>query len=477
MGALSNVPFLGGYLEQDQINRAQENQGMQQAGQFMTLQKMQQDMAAKKDEIAQASAQRELINQFASKLPPDQQAEFRVDPKGFMTRLQSKREMEDFMAAQERRPAQLPGSVTGFESMPNGVPGVQGFTGDVDKLRMDIAGRQDISFDDKRAAIQQLLDQQKAGSTPAPMMPAGLMSSNKMIQDSTKFQIGQQDKRDLRSQQDAASLERQRESAAARSLQSQQHDERIAESKAQAAALKAELASAVKSGKISTVDARSIDKSLEKSSAANPALALLDNAEALYSKYESSRTEPILGKTARWGAAVGLADPARAADYEVGDQIAKDLGVIKLGLIGGSDTERELQVAIDTAPSPDKTVAANQKIIANARKAINIVQSEPDFKTEWVNQHGSLSNVDKATGNTYGKAWRAYQKQQWGGDTPAPAQDVPKNRLVDQIPGAAPTHGAPVARLTGADSQAMKWAMENPTDPRAVKIKEKLGVR
>ena len=44
MGALSNVPFLGGYLEQDQINRSREQQGMQQAGQFMTLQKMQQDM-------------------------------------------------------------------------------------------------------------------------------------------------------------------------------------------------------------------------------------------------------------------------------------------------------------------------------------------------------------------------------------------------------------------------------------------------
>ena len=57
MGGLSNVPFLGGYLEQDQINRAREQQGMQQAGQFMTLQKMQQDMQ-------NAPAQRALQNRL-----------------------------------------------------------------------------------------------------------------------------------------------------------------------------------------------------------------------------------------------------------------------------------------------------------------------------------------------------------------------------------------------------------------------------
>jgi hypothetical protein len=162
--------------------------------------------------------------------------------------------------------------------------------------------------------------------------------------------------------------------------------------------------------KLSATDARSIDRSMKSSESANSALQLLDSAEQLYGKYESSRTEPIMGGLARVGAAFG-GNKERAADYETAQQIAKDLGVIKLGLIGGSDTERELQVAIDTSPSPDKTVETNKRIIANQRRAIEVLQAEPDFKTEWVNKHGSLTAIDKASGDTYGKAWRKYQKE------------------------------------------------------------------
>ena len=162
---------------------------------------------------------------------------------------------------------------------------------------------------------------------------------------------------------------------------------------------------------ISTIDARSIEKSMALSSGANSAMQLLDQADALYGQYASGRDEPILGGVARWGAAVGMADPKRVADYETAGQIAKDLGVIKLSLIGGSDTERELQVAIDTSPSPDKLPSTNRTIIANQRRAIEVLQAEPDFKTEWINKNGSLSKLDKDTGEPYGKAWRKYQKE------------------------------------------------------------------
>src|SRR3990167_2822001 len=162
--------------------------------------------------------------------------------------------------------------------------------------------------------------------------------------------------------------------------------------------------------RISTIDAKSIDRSLEKASGANAGIQLLDQADALYEKYDTDVAEPILGGMSRAAAAIGLGDKTRAADYETAGSIAKDLGIIKLGLIGGSDTERELITAIDTSPSPDKLPATNRAIIANQRRAIEILQSEPDFKTEWVNKHGSLSSVDKETGETYGKAWRKFQK-------------------------------------------------------------------
>lgn len=171
-----------------------------------------------------------------------------------------------------------------------------------------------------------------------------------------------------------------------------------------------EKAEALKSNRsISNVDARSIDKSIATSSGANSALQLLDEADALYGKYSSGRAEPILGPVGRIGAAVGIGDESKVTDYETAGRIAKDLGVIKLGLIGGSDTERELQVAIDTSPSPDKLPATNKIIIANQRRAIEILQAEPDFKTEWVNKYGSLSRLGD-NGEPYGKAWRKYQK-------------------------------------------------------------------
>lgn len=202
--------------------------------------------------------------------------------------------------------------------------------------------------------------------------------------------------------------------------------------------------------KLSFTDARSIDRSFKAAESANPALQLLDSADQLYGKYESNRAEPILGGAARIGAALGM-NKERAADYEMASQIAKDLGVIKLGLIGGSDTERELQVAIDTSPSPDKTVEANRRIIANQRRAIQVLQAEPDFKTEWVNKHGSLTAIDKATGETFGKAWRKYQKENFktvdtgkkADDKAVPAGVPTGSKLVGKTPDGKPVYQSP----------------------------------
>lgn len=182
--------------------------------------------------------------------------------------------------------------------------------------------------------------------------------------------------------------------------------------------------------KISTSDARSIDRSAKMSESSNSALGLLNQADLLYGKYNSSRAEPILGKASRLAAAVGIGDPKRASDYEIGEQISKDLGVIKLGLIGGSDTERELQVAIDTSPSPDKTVETNKKIIENSRRAIEILQAEPDFKSEWVEKNGSLLAKDIETGERYGSAWRKYQRENFTKENPQNEPRTDESKVV-----------------------------------------------
>jgi hypothetical protein len=212
-------------------------------------------------------------------------------------------------------------------------------------------------------------------------------------------------------------------------------------------------------GDISNVDARSIDKSMTNSSNANSAMLLLDQAEALYGKYQSGRDEPISGPAARW-ASIGIDDKQHAENFEIGNQISKDLGVIKLGLIGGSDTERELQVAIDTSPSPDKLPSTNKKIIDNQRLAIQILQAEPDFKTEWVAKNGSLSKLDADTKEPYGKAWRRYQKENF---KPIKSPEQGKDRR---------------ATDNQQISEAQKWASDpaNANHPRLPEIRQKLGM-
>lgn len=199
MGALSNVPFLAGYNEQDQINRASENSNLMKLSQLMKMQKMQQD-------LQQSSSQQDLMNKFASTLPPDQQAAFRVDPKGFMTQRQNKQEIDDYYARQTTQPKPLAENVTGFEKIPLTQPGgkfegEQGIVGNVEQEIMKIAGDQNIPPADKQAAINQIMMQQKAASTPVTGQTMPYPTSNKFINAFEKQKADIQARRDLQASQ------------------------------------------------------------------------------------------------------------------------------------------------------------------------------------------------------------------------------------------------------------------------------------
>lgn len=65
MGALSNVPFLAGYNEQDQINRASESQGLMRLSQLMQMQKMKQELQqAPEDRAMKARLANAQISQY-----------------------------------------------------------------------------------------------------------------------------------------------------------------------------------------------------------------------------------------------------------------------------------------------------------------------------------------------------------------------------------------------------------------------------
>jgi polyhydroxyalkanoate synthesis regulator phasin len=199
MGALSNVPFLAGYTEQGQLNRAQEAQGLQTLSQLMQMQKGGMEVSALRDKIAQDKQQRDLLNTFASQLPPEQQAEFRVDPKGFMDARRSENEIKAFQASQQ---PQLKQNLSGFEQLPATQPGASyagdpGMVGNAEKLIQDVVTRQDISPEEKKAVINQIMQQQKSGGQ-TQASPVGLLSRNPIVNKATQFQIANQEKRDAR---------------------------------------------------------------------------------------------------------------------------------------------------------------------------------------------------------------------------------------------------------------------------------------
>lgn len=199
MGVLDKVPFLAGYNEQDQINRAQENQGLMKLSQLMQMQKGGLEVSALQEKMAQDKQQREMINAFASRLPTDQQAEFRVDPKGFMEARRSENEIKSYLQGQQPQQKQ---NLSGFEPIPATQPnapfaGMQGIAGNAEQEIMKIANDPNIPIEDKRGAINQIMAQQKGGAAPTGFMP----SSNKYIQAAEKFKAEKQGRDEARADQ------------------------------------------------------------------------------------------------------------------------------------------------------------------------------------------------------------------------------------------------------------------------------------
>lgn len=79
MGALSQVPFLAGYNEQDQINRGRETQGLQTLSQMMGLQNQQRQMRLQDLEMQKKTQQSQALEQWAmSQKDPEVQAMVRA---------------------------------------------------------------------------------------------------------------------------------------------------------------------------------------------------------------------------------------------------------------------------------------------------------------------------------------------------------------------------------------------------------------
>jgi len=174
-------------------------------------------------------------------------------------------------------------------------------------------------------------------------------------------------------------------------------------------------------------DAKAITDEMTKANGASDMLASMDEMEdILDGGYQSGALAPAIGNVNRVATAFGASDGAGAADFERMNSLSRELGAKALALFGGSDTEKELEVAIQTNPGPSYGPEANRAIIARKRKAIDILSSRADFMAQWASQNGSLVTKDPQ-GRTLTKAWLDHQRDAFGQGEDAPKVDAPVN--------------------------------------------------
>lgn len=147
----------------------------------------------------------------------------------------------------------------------------------------------------------------------------------------------------------------------------------------------------------------------------------------------------------------------------MGNWIGNKAGDTKLqSAIGGFDTSK-LAVAAEMA-KVFRSVGMSQREIKDWEERISTSASPSEFKATVKTAADLMQSRLDAIGDQYSKGMG---KTTQGLDLLSP--DAKKT--FEGIRGGAREN------LTSADSDAMAWAMQNPSDPRAMKIKERLGVR
>ena len=188
--------------------------------------------------------------------------------------------------------------------------------------------------------------------------------------------------------------------------------------------------------KLSEQDAKQVQASRAASSAAEQSRSLLGRARELLPEINTGKGATVTKLVNQALSMVGSeASEGRAALSEEFDALSKELGAQSLQLFGGSDTEKELEVAIRTNPELSKTNTANDRIIRRKLRAIETLQQRPDFESQWLQRNGSLVNPDANTGEYFGRAWRRFQSESFG-DTAEPKAVTTKAEY-DELPSGA----------------------------------------
>lgn len=159
------------------------------------------------------------------------------------------------------------------------------------------------------------------------------------------------------------------------------------------------------------VDEKVLEKSFDAQVSADEIAPTLIRGKELLNKIKTSPALPYIegAKSMASAASFGKYQPESLANFQELESISKELGARTLQLFGGSDTDKELKVAIETNIQPGKLDQANRNIVDRKLKAIEILKEKPNQQIQWINDNGSILKRNQY-GETFNDFWKNYQR-------------------------------------------------------------------
>ena len=141
--------------------------------------------------------------------------------------------------------------------------------------------------------------------------------------------------------------------------------------------------------------------------------ALIDRAvQILDSGFETNTFAPaksLMEKGANFATAGGY-KPKNLIQAEEFNSISKKIAMTAMQLLGGSDTERELKISIDTGISQGKLEESNRAILKLAKEVAMLPIIENEFFNDWLANYGSKVGTRDQQGRLYIQAFEDYKQ-------------------------------------------------------------------
>ena len=97
------------------------------------------------------------------------------------------------------------------------------------------------------------------------------------------------------------------------------------------------------------------------------------------------------------------------SQFQVLDSITIDMATVRLGLVGGSDTEREFLMQAKVVPNKEDTPDARRFKITYGTRWHQREQEQRDEADKWMSKYGSLTATNER-GNNYATEWNYYMR-------------------------------------------------------------------